>query len=344
MRKEIIIDKSFLDKFITIYDPDNELHSDFKSFLKKVRDFDLIINYPDQQEFEKAIINNPILDLITDTKSFERKFSENLLTDMYSIEFYDNSSPIKIFMVELSSEECSQLSQKFGYEYLSTYNMSDRWKTYSSTRNDWKMKVTQNNSIADELKFDSWEKLSKFCHPLHSILILDRYILANKTNQQIKDNLFPLLKELTRLSCKEYVLNLTIITEKLYTSIENVHEVVKSFIENVLKLNCNLNIIINDRSFNPLDFEDLHPRRIFTNYFTINPDNSFNFFKSNKRVNANTKLYFEFIFNNYEWQSFKQDIGDIATYLKKVEHRPAIGTCKEIKNYYKDKENRLICN
>jgi len=344
LKKEIIIDKSFLDKFVDIYDSENDLHTDFKSFLKKVRDFDLIINYPNRDEFEEAVLTNPILELIIDTKPPEIKYRENLLEELFSLDFYDKTSPIKIFMVELSSEECSNLSEKFGFEYISTNNIGDRWKIYSSNRNDWKMKVTKNETISDEIKFDSWNKLSKFCHPLHSIVILDRYILTNKQNQQVKDNLFPLLKTLTSFSCKDQTLNLTIITEKLYNSIEKVHLDVMNYIENELKLTCHLNIIKNEKSFNPRDFEDLHPRRIFTNYFTINPDNSFNFFKPGGKVNANTKLYFEFIYSNYEWQSYLQDISDISKYLKKVDNRPAIGSCEAIINFCKDKENRLFYN
>lgn len=345
MKKEIIIDKSFLDKFITIYDSENELHTDFKSFLKKVRDFDLIINLPNQDEFEKAISNNSLLEQLVDpSKPFEKKFKKDILTELVSIDFYKNSSPIKIFMVELSSEECSQLSEKFGFEYLSSSNISDRWRIYSSTREDYKMKVTKDQDFNSEIRFDSWNKLNNFNHPVHSIIIDDHYILTNNSNQQLKDNLYPLIKKLTKNCCKNRVLHLTIITEKLYAPIDKVYEDLRFIFDKDLGLNYHFNIILHNKSMYPSNFEDLKWRRIYTNYFIIKSDKSFNFFKQNGSINQKSDIAFEFIFNKYEWLSFKKDIVDIRRYISKVDNRPAIGTCKEIKNYFRDKENRLICN
>ncbi len=344
MTKEIIIDKSFLDRFVEIYDPENELHADFKSFLKKVRDFDLIINYTNRDEFEEALKNNPILDIIIDTKPPEITYNKNLLTDLISNEFYNNSSPIKIFLVELSSEECSKLSEKFGFEYLSTTNISNRWKIYSGKREDFKMKVTKDQDFNCEIRFDSWNKLDNFNHPVHSIIIDDHYILTNNSNQQLKDNLYPLIKKLTNTCCKNRVFHLTIITEKLYAPIDKVYEDLRFIFDKDLGMNYHLNIILHNKSMYPSNFEDLKWRRIYTNYFIIKSDKSFNFFKHNSRINQKSDIEFEFIFNNYEWQSFKKDIFDIRRYVDKVENRPAIGSCKEIMNFCKDKENRLIYN
>jgi len=341
-RKELIIDKDFLDNLYIEQDSYSDLHKDLEKFFNKIQDFDLVINMKDFHEFEKELNSNPLWELIIDLAAPLLIYKPNLIEEIFNKDFYNDNTPFKLFFLSLETEKCSELVRKYGYEYICPANIDDRWKIYSSIRPDLKRKVTKDKKLQDLYRFDSWAVLAKYAHPIHSIVIFDRYILVDEPKRRLSENLFPMLKEFTKYTCTDCKLNITIITQKIGSEQLNIaYDTVNNYLKRLDIKHFRLNIIIHDKHLYPPGLNGLHSRRIYTNYFMIKSDDSFTYFQPGGRINNTSDIEFEFIFNNFEWQSMSKDLSDLSKYVHNLKLKSK--TLEIIdKPYFPDAKNRLL--
>lgn len=319
MRRRLVIDKEFLDKFLISYQEDNPEHVDLRKFFKKIRDFELLINVNDLDDLKIAADNNPLLEELIDTKPPATICNPGLVESIGKNSFFEEQPPYTLFFIESGNDE--QAILRAGYENINSFNLCEKWKIYCSVREDLKRKVTKDRDVPKNLRFDSWTDLKQFAHPVHSIFIFDRYILADKSNQRIMDNLLPLLKNLLNISSSSKPVEITIISQ--CDDLMKEFKKLKDMLSMELKVPFHLNLYKHDKSYYPRNFEGLHFRRVFTNYFTLKPDDSFNFFKRNGDVNNIAEISILFSFNNADWVMTKSDLQHLKDYISEIERLSA---------------------
>lgn len=301
---EVIIDKEFLQGFFK-HNSTEEKKSVYDSFLRFVkslqRGFKLICDFEDNDELESFIINNPLLNEIED-RSPEYDLKPDLLQVIKQPSFYKNGSSLKIFFLESLSEISEQLEDNFGYSFISGANLEAKWKCFLTDKEINRYFITKNPGISDEEKFDSWSKLGDYRHPLNSIVIADKYILCDKYEQKINNNLKPLLRELIQGRKNLLPVDITIIAEQ--KQCKQQFEILKADLEDFFK-NTVPNTLVN---LTLIDYDDelkaflenkhgtdFHDRRIITTYYWYEVGKGFNLFNhSNHLKPSNSKLYMGF--------------------------------------------------
>ena len=317
---KLYIDKDFLDNFFICYSEKNIYHSDIVKFFKKIKGFNLVINFKDFEEFEICCIENPLLEYLINETVPEITFNPDLKSQILDMDFYEKDKyPFKLFFIEKSEEENEKLIYDFGYEYISTQNMEDRWANYLSDREDFKLKVTKDKEYPEELKFDSYEKIKKYKHPINAILFFDLYMLSNTKNQQIDDNFIQLLKSLVDFIPNKTSIDIQIVTEKFHLEIKKLKGQLEKKIGEFIPIEkFNLSIIRHSKKHYPKNLQGLKPRRIYTNYFTFASDDRFTYFKPNGGVNKLSTFWADFNFNYVNWLSTSKDLKEINLYKSKL--------------------------
>ena len=334
------MDKEFIDNFFINYSKENIYHVDLQKFFKKLKGYRLVMNYNNLDEFEKGVLENPFLEMLINEFAPEINFVPDLMDKLTNIDFYivDNY-PFKLFFVEGSEKTNTKASLNFGYEFISSSEIDKKWKNYYSERNDKKMKVTKNKKYPEELRFDSYEKLKNFSHPLNSIIIIDRYVLINsKGTQEITDNLIPLLKNLINNIPEKLNIELMILTRKFDTDLISTWKfLMKKIRKTFPDIEIKVGIVRDEKKLYPKGHHGIHGRRIITNYFTIFSEDSFTFFNSNGSTKAVSDIRFAFNFETNNWQALQFELSEVRDYIDKL---------KEYDNddltYYNTKKNRLL--
>lgn len=343
---ELIIDKLFLYNLFFITETNDETLQDFLTYLKRVKYFKLKINYKSLEEAE--VESNPIFEYLINEYVPTIYYDTELTNKLKDKDFYENGQSFKLFFIEKSNKECAELSEKFGYEYINSNSVVNKWKLY---RNDSSLKVTKNSDYPLELKLKDWNKLEFFKHPLNSIIVCDRYILVDKYRQKIDENLIVILEIL--LSCKNVSENVDVMilsqeilssnSSSLKDKLVRVHSRIQSKLSK-LKKKINLNIILFDSNFeNYGSYEKIHDRRIYTNYFRMSSGPGFNLFhKNGNTVESFHETDFEvkFIFKYQNYLKTKNELMNINQYLKNIRNRT---NRSERENYiYVNGTNRLL--
>lgn len=336
---ELIIDRNFLDNFFLIYDDNDIYHEDLKLFFKKLQNCKIVTNYNSLEEFiDEAEKSNPLLHLFIETNVPEIEFRKQLADQVEKEEFYEKDSPIKLLFME---SENSTMAYNFGFTSISTSDISEKWQSFYKGRNEEfnVLKTSKDRGLKRHERFEKWEDLKNFEHPIHSIVIADRYLLVDKENQRIENNLFPLLKNLIGENAVHSHIDLMVITHELRQSLIETYKTVDSFLKGELKLKSyHFSLVVN-----PPDKKFEHFRRIYTNYFSITSENSLNIFKDNGSYHdRNNNIAFKFHFNDKNFRFTSKEINDIDNWLGKIKNRPKIGSDTEKIYYYPDKSNRLV--
>jgi hypothetical protein len=321
--KHLITEQKFIENLLNCPKCDNI--SDFLNFIKDdFFGYELICDFKNIDEYKQASEINPFWELIMDKYS-SIIFSPNLSTEIDEDSLYQSLGENNIFLTNTDENICKRLSEKRGYIYLSINNISDTWKQFKKSRKGFHFKVTNSNIIPSDQKFDSWAKLDGIFSPITSAIIFDRYILGDKTNQKLAQNLFPLLKQLCKHSntLKEK-LQISIITEFDNRScINRSHQSIMDFLHACNYNNIEVNIIKHKKSLYPVGFEGLHSRFILSNYVHIKCDDSFNFFKSNGKINNDADIRIDFTMAKSHRHFFKKELLDIKAYFAKLNNNPS---------------------
>ena len=336
------MDKEFIDNFFINYSKENIYHVDLQKFFKKLKGYRLVMNYNNLDEFEKGVLENPFLEMLINEFAPEINFVPDLMDKLTNIDFYivDNY-PFKLFFVDGSEKTNTKASLNFGYEFISSSDIDKKWKNYYSERNDKKMKVTKNRKYPEDLRFDSYEKLKEFGHPLNSIIIIDRYVLINKKGtQEITDNLIPLLKALINNIPEKLKIELLILTRNFELDIKSTWEfLIKELEKEFPGIDMKLGIVRDEKKLYPKGHHGIKGRRIITNYLTIKSEDSFNYFNSNGSTKGISDITIDFNFDNQQWQDLQFELSEIRHYIDKLKEYDNIDL-----THYNTKKNRLLSN
>jgi len=310
--------------------------SDFCRFLKGTTDMTVITNHNNYEEFVQQIKEDPILELLINNGPVPVITDPTFATEINNSSYYQSGSPFKLFLITFDNAKCETLCKRFGYEFISPENFEKKWNVYSGERQDSKRKVTNNAKLNPQQRFDSWNSLQEFAHPVNSILINDSYILIDQPNQTIRDNLSKLLMELSQRGPKSVPLEIIICSDppaKFQVNFKQKHAKITAELDLLLgKDNYKLNLIKYSS----------HSRFILTNYFLIRCENSFNFFRQDGHLMSdNPRIEFLFVFSPKERQLVLDDLRELKVRVSKLENSSE-DAAFEIVNYFPGKGNRLL--
>lgn len=339
---EIAIDKGFLTSFFKHNSSDLRKHlfDDFVRFIKKLEPgFTLISDFSSLDEIKVAAQGNTLLELIIE-KVPKLVFLSDLNRRVREICFYEGKNCMKLFLLDCPTSDCEVLEMSYGYSFICGENFKSKWEPYYSDRDDTTLFITPKTSMNDNLRFDSWETLKKFGHPLNALLIVDNYILSDKNNQRIDQNLKPLLLNLLPKQKTVLPIDITIISEvePWNISFKEVLQDLEEFLTDALpELYFNLNILkfdrtildkLPDRRFNT------HDRRIITNNFWIESGIGFNLMNNNGRLSkSNSIITFRFNLFGSNYVGLKHMLKDYAAYAN---------IAKDLHTFGPKKKNRLL--
>lgn len=359
---ELALDRAFVDNFHTAFIESDEYADDFyKYFIRNLQKFKLITNYADIEDLMQEAKDNPLLELIIERIPVI-EYDQNFDVLIDSPGFPQNGSPIKLILSGDNNTQCINRRKRFGLEYLNPSNLKDRWPLYFSRRTDINKKTTNDPEIPDDFRFDSWDCIKPFAHPINAIIIVDFYLLCWEREDElinnIKNNIAPLLEVLLLEASTEVPINITFISEfkdkppkKQVERVKTSRQQIEAAIGKITSRPFNLNILVHNKRNYTTDFQEFHDRIIITNYFYINCGAGFNigsrkagvgvFDKPGKinKIRHNSEIQFRSILNiqNY-WTAFK-DLKQLDIYCKRLENHPGL---PDYVNFLPDKINRLL--
>jgi hypothetical protein len=340
MRKVLIMDNQFIDDLFLTQD-DNDTRKDLFEFLiNDYSGYHLICNFKNEIEYQKALNENPIWEIIID--KFDTIDYKGIIDIEAECESKKNIHGL--FLLDITEEKCITLTDKFGHLIISNNTIEKNWNNITSLRKGVRFKVTKSNEIPHNQKMDNWSKMIDYYNPINSLVIFDKYVLNDVSNQKMTKNILPFLELLLVDKKSVSPIDLTIITEPK----ENSYCIIKryDFIKNHLNskgiTNFNLNIVKHYKVFYPKDFEGLHSRFILTNYFHFKCDDSFNFFKNNGKVNNDADIRISFNLNKDDDCFFKKELQDLKIYLSKIDNNPESPKNSHKLMFYPNKENLLF--
>ncbi|HEU4791753.1 MAG TPA: hypothetical protein VFS71_18860 [Flavobacterium sp.] len=338
----LIAQKQFLDD-LYICDNNDSNTKDFSSFLKTdFFGYNLVCDFKDINEYLEASKLNPFWELLMDKYDnifFNSKLNEEIQMD----EFYENLGEQNIFLIDNGSDICDRMMSERGYIFLSIDNISTKWEKFRKCNEGIHLKITNSNIIPEEQKLNSWEKISDYCFPINNAIIFDRYLLKNKTDQKLENNLFPFLSKLSQKNTTKKPLKITLITEfEDYECIKVSYSKIENFLTDNNYNNIIFNIVKHVKALYPRNFEGLHSRFILTNYFHFRCDDSFNYFKRNGKINNDADLRISFNLSSKHKHFFEKELTDIKMYLEKIINNPDNPSQNLKILYLKDKSNSLL--
>ncbi len=349
---ELILDKKFVNIFHLAINGEDEYVEDFINFfIKNLKRPKLISNYIDSEDLMHQAQNIPFLRLIIQ-RNPELYFSKDLEYEINSKDFPVIGSPFKLILTGEKTDICNFRRKRFGLEYINPSNLSERWKLHYSRRPDINRKTTDDEGIPSEQRFDSWEKFKTFCHPLNSIILIDKYFLKWKTEKcfknDLKNNILPLFESLLSQASNETIIEILIVSnfeektepvqkDKVLLSLSTLKTKIEKLTNKKFKLN-----IIAYKYDTAVKAKRVHDRIIITNYFYIESGAGFNIFNEigiRQNIEINTEIKFRSILNIQNVFSAFYDLKQLNLYINKQKNAE-----ERINylNFYPEKTNRLL--
>jgi len=178
--------------------------------------------------------------------------------------------------------------------------------------------------------FKGWEEFERFVVlPINAMVLSDKYILSDKSGQEINKNLIPFL--ISILEGKQEVnIEIAILTDQIIenTNYKGADKSTKEF-EKVKERYSYLNSkfarynvkfsILKNHERNITNFE-LHDRIVYTNYSILEIGKGFNLSKniSNDKLLSNSQILCETIFDKYTYIRLKNHFKMLADYFVKL--------------------------
>jgi hypothetical protein len=358
---EIVLDKQFINKFFQAYQGEEEYVDDFcKYFIRNLRKFTLISNYAGFDDLRDEAARYPLLEQIIE-RTPKVEFLPDLDSRIDSTEFPCSGSPFKLILSGDNNERCIKRRRRFGLEFLNPENLSDRWRIHYSRRPDIFKKTTHDTDVSDDHRFDSWDCLHTFRHPLNAIIMIDFYLLKWRNEKElqhnVKNNIVPLLTNLLKEASMNTLVEITVISEfndtppqsqkqRVQTSLATITKELKNHISAPFSLN----ILVHKKSNYPPQFQEFHDRLIITSYFYITigagfsvvDESGFNIFNQNgriQRIKKNTEIMFRSILNIQNIDSAYLDLKNLEIYSRNLENHSGL---PDYLNFFPSKSNRLL--
>lgn len=321
---EIYLDKSFIRKFWDLPQNLKDIITDFKdSFLFHAGKCTIISNYSGFDEvkndeeasifFEMFFENDPAL-----------SFNADLSRD--GVVKYSQSGGYKIFFVEYDLENLISLTRNIGYAFIGNENFKSAWSLFQEKMIFKTIDAPYDKN--DPYLFKDWSDFSHFKKvPVNSIIICDKYILSNKRNAEIKNNL---LKILEYLIPEDYIgtLDVLIISEKIdelsredeKLKAKKIAGQIHSLLAKYKNIKFKICIAKNQKAFKPENGMELHDRIIYSNYYTIESTAGFSIYKNNiERITSNSNIRMYFNYQAGYMKMLDRHNNNLLKYLKKLE-------------------------
>lgn len=321
---DLIVDKGFLQSFFTYNSSERHkpIFDDFVKFVRKLQPgFTLVSNFTSLEEMIEFAKVNPLLEIIVE-KTPQPVYVQDFEQELKKRDYYEQSCCFKLCLVDFSTKACSALESAYGYSFISGENMAYKWKPFYSEREDDSLCITSSTATPDMLRFDGWAKFDSYKHPINAVLIIDGYILSDKSQQRIDQNLKPLLKSLLPKKKTALPVDITIITEEAPKGSN--FKVLQQNLENYLKeelqeLQFNLTIVRFDKTIlcklNSDGF-NIHDRRIITNYFWIESGIGFNIINDRGKVkNSDSFINYKFNLLGHNYSRLRHILKGYAAYV-----------------------------
>jgi len=201
-------------------------------------------------------------------------------------------------------------------------------------------------------QFKGWAEFKKFkVLPLNSMVVSDKFVLSDKTGQEIDKNLIPLLKNILEEK-QETNIEITILTDKILENANRDDKNIKER-EKVKKRHKYLNSrfaqykikfsIIKILTVGKLSNFELHDRIVYTNYSILEIGKGLNLSRniSNDNLKSNSEIRCETIFDKYTYNRYKNHLKMLSNYFASLK---SLNHAEKPFKYYPDKLNNTLFN
>lgn len=332
---EVYIDKNFVTNYWTIDSDDDIIDSFCNDFLKYSNRYTLITNYTSFDEIELSDEASLFFDeLILRQNPAEIVYVDNLLEEDCLTSCL-TSGNLKILFLECANERATHLETTFGYQVINTENLKNKWSKFIHFNDIEKTMVLEVDSSDVEV-FNGWEDLkfiSEF--PNNSIVIVDRYILSDKSNGRIKENLIPMLEQIIPATFGGE-LHVSILSESILPNVgaaevekaKQIHGQLNSHFARYKSLKIKFTILKIDKAFYSKNQPNIHDRHIYTNYFTIKSGIGFDLFSNGKRKLEDSELSIRFNYHPRQMKTLPAKLEGLKTYINNMKKTEKLNAFK----------------
>lgn len=337
----LYFDKEFVTLFNERKDHADPVIYDFiYYFIKRVRGVELFVNFDSLEELKELILKNEYFNLLSEISSPQLM---NFKGQLLSTSFYEKGAITKLFFVENCDE--TVLQEKYNCYFISNNSLSDKWKLFLSDRDDGELVIKSDANPVETHVFHSWADFNYFSHKVQNILVCDLYVLTNKKDQKIRNNIVPCLNELIK-DTNGKIKDLTFIAKSLADTSTKKKElqdiwqdddinITTKYLEPLLKSINHISFVKYDDTKNT-KADAIHNRFILTNYFFIRLEAGFNIFKDNGKVNHSDYIKFDSVLKNRTRNIVIEVLKNLKLYYSQLKQKDtrAIGPDNVLDHYY----------
>lgn len=314
---------------------------DFKSFInfikKKFRNYILITNFINEDDFFEYSKENPLLEILID-KFDKIKFKTDLDKLIQDKSILKKLSKRTIILSDASDSICNDYLNNHGC-LLFNLSLLGNWKLYEDILELKSLKVTSDKNYPLNLKFTGFKDFTKYFQFCDTLIIFDKYIFEDKTDQKLSNNLYLLLEEILVGKTK---MDIMIISEFKENEITEKYNDLDKYLKQKNFSNYNINLIHHNKAFYPRKIEKLHSRFILSNYTYIRSNDSFNFFKDNGEFNNLVDIDIMFNLTTENSFSYLKDLNTTKIYVSKLKNEPNCSKKNLRITYHENKLNNLF--
>lgn len=309
----LYISTAFIKEFGLRIDKDNDIVFDFRNqFLRRIRGIEIFINGTIEEIKELANTN----ELYNDLTENPIKCDDSWLTKLEDETFLYSKPHSKVFLLG-NDINCNALVSKYNLLFINNDNLKELWEQVRTDRQIAEM--TPSEKCVDEYSFVNWEQLLMYKHPFHDIIILDFYLLGNKSNQKYNNNLIPMINNyLSFIGNDNFEISI-ISKEILNPPKENPLAKISESYSLINKPHCKL-IYYDDSIINASQLKE-HDREIITNYMVFECPAGWNLFKEKGGVNHRTKIMVKSLFRNDVRNSVNKALDSFRSYYFTVKSK-----------------------
>lgn len=240
--------------------------------------------------------------------------------------FYTQFTPFKLFFVQNLPDNYKTLKKQYGCYFITFENITDEWKKLQYYRQDNKMVVGKAPFKPNEQYFNNWDKPQLLSHALNSILIFDRYILAD---ENAKTNLRAMLDKLLLEVASSIPISILLFFQVESGKVQlggadgaDTRNFIQTLENDLQAKGKNISVCAvgyahpSNKALrdNPtLTLE--HDRFVITNYFNISSGAGFDLFDSNGDAKNRTRVLFDMVFEFTNAQYTLYALKNLKTYL-----------------------------